>query len=232
VRALAGKLLNNPGSIEVAARNSACELVHQTVHFVAQGNKRHLLSHLIRENNWRQVLVFTRTKHGANRLAETLEKDGIRSAAIHGNKSQSARMRALNDFKSGDVPVLVATDIAARGIDIDELPHVVNFELPNVAEDYVHRIGRTGRAGSTGKAVSLVDSEEIQLLRSIEKLIKRPIERVIVEGFTAPETPHGAAGASQRTEHRTAKSHRGQPERHGHHGGGGSSSRRAPQRRG
>jgi len=183
VRALANQLLNNPGSVDVAPRNSACELVSQTVHLVSQSDKRSLLSHLIREHNWAQVLVFTRTKHGANRLAETLEKDGIPSAAIHGNKSQSARTRALSDFKAGRVPVLVATDIAARGLDIEELPYVVNFELPHVAEDYVHRIGRTGRAGSSGQAVSLVDAEEIQLLRAIEKLIKRPIERVTVEGF-------------------------------------------------
>jgi ATP-dependent RNA helicase RhlE len=129
-------------------------------------------------NDWRQVLVFTKTKHGANRLAESLEKDGIRAAAIHGNKSQSARVRALSEFKSGAVPVLVATDIAARGLDIEELPQVVNFELPNVPEDYVHRIGRTGRAGLTGAALSLVDEDEIGLLRAIERLIRKPIQRV------------------------------------------------------
>ena len=199
VRALAAQLLNNPGSVEVAARNSACELVQQSVHLVDKSHKRHLLSHLIRENNWNQVLVFTRTKHGANRLAETLVKDGIPAAAIHGNKSQSARTRALSDFKRGSVPVLVATDIAARGLDIEQLPHVVNFELPNVAEDYVHRIGRTGRAGNAGHAISLVDAEETQLLRSIEKLIKRPIERVSVQGFVAP---HGSERAGTRSDQR------------------------------
>ena len=183
VRALADKLLNKPGCVDVAPRNTESALVQQVVHLVPKDQKRDLLSHLIRENNWTQVLVFTRTKHGANRLAEKLERDGIASAAIHGNKSQSARTRALAEFKAGRVPVLVATDIAARGLDIEELPHVVNFELPNVAEDYVHRIGRTGRAGSTGIAVSLVDSEEIAFLRDIEKLIKHPIERVVVEGF-------------------------------------------------
>jgi ATP-dependent RNA helicase RhlE len=169
----------------VAPRNTASELVKQTVHLVHKDQKRDVLSHLIRQHNWEQVLVFTRTKHGANRLAEKLEKDGIPAAAIHGNKSQAARTRALQQFKAGEVPVLVATDIAARGLDIVELPHVVNFELPNVPEDYVHRIGRTGRAGSEGAAVSLVDSEEIQLLRQIEKLIKHPIERVTLEGFVA-----------------------------------------------
>ena len=185
VRALAGQLLNKPGHVDVAPRNTASELVQQTVHMVGKNQKRDLLSHLIRENNWGQVLVFTRTKHGANRLAEKLERDGIRTAAIHGNKSQAARTRALAEFKDGRVPVLVATDIAARGLDIVELPHVVNFELPNVAEDYVHRIGRTGRAGVTGSAISLVDSEEMGYLRDIEKLLKRPIERVAVEGFVA-----------------------------------------------
>ncbi len=193
VRTLANSLLNNPGCVDVAPRNTASELVRQTVHMVPKDQKRDVLSHLIKQHNWQQVLVFTRTKHGANRLAEKLEKDGIGAAAIHGNKSQSARTRALADFKKGDIPVLVATDIAARGLDIVELPHVVNFELPNVAEDYVHRIGRTGRAGSEGAAVSLVDSEEIQLLRAIEKLIKRPIERATLEGYVARPASERAA---------------------------------------
>ena len=183
VRALANQLLNSPGCVDVAPRNTASELVQQTVHLVAKDQKRDLLSHLIRENKWEQVLVFTRTKHGANRLAEKLERDGIAAAAIHGNKSQGARTRALAQFKAGEVPVLVATDIAARGLDIEELPHVVNFELPNVPEDYVHRIGRTGRAGSEGTAISLVDAEEVPYLRAIEKLIKRTIDRATVEGF-------------------------------------------------
>jgi ATP-dependent RNA helicase RhlE len=156
------------------------------MHRVPQAHKRDLLAHLIKHHDWQQVLVFTRTKHGANKLAEKLIKDGISAAAIHGNKSQPARTKALASFKDGSVRVLVATDIAARGIDIDQLPQVVNFELPNVAEDYVHRIGRTGRAGSTGSALSLVDDEELAYLRDIEKLIKRSIVRVEVEGFTPP----------------------------------------------
>ncbi|QXP90394.1 DEAD/DEAH box helicase [Methylococcus capsulatus] len=189
IRTLADGLLNNPGYVEVARRNAASDLVDQTVHLVAQEHKRDLLTHLIRRHDWRQVLVFTRTKHGANRLAEKLAEDGIPAAAIHGNKSQSARTRALADFKDGTVPVLVATDIAARGLDIDQLPHVVNFELPNVPEDYVHRIGRTGRAGNAGSAVSLVAKEELKLLGSIERLIKRPIRRGTVEGFNPPSRP-------------------------------------------
>ena len=145
--------------------------------------KRELLAHLITANNWQQVLVFTRTKHGANRLAGQLEKDGIRSAAIHGNKSQGARTKALADFKKGAVRVLVATDIAARGLDIDQLPHVVNYELPNVSEDYVHRIGRTGRAGNEGEAVSLVSVDELKLLRDIERLLKNKIPKQVIKGF-------------------------------------------------
>jgi ATP-dependent RNA helicase RhlE len=157
------------------------------MHRVPQAHKRDLLAHLIKHHNWQQVLVFTRTKHGANKLAEKLIKDGITAAAIHGNKSQSARTKALASFKDGGVRVLVATDIAARGIDIDQLPQVVNFELPNVPEDYVHRIGRTGRAGTTGSALSLVDDEELAYLRDIEKLIKRSIVRVEIEpGFVPP----------------------------------------------
>ena len=217
VRALAGKLLNNPGCVEVAARNTASELVQQTVHMVGKNQKRDLLSHLIRSNNWEQVLVFTRTKHGANRLAEKLERDGIRSAAIHGNKSQAARTRALAEFKGGRVPVLVATDIAARGLDIIELPHVVNFELPNVAEDYVHRIGRTGRAGLTGSAVSLVDSEEMGFLRDIERLLKRPIERVTVQGFV-PNASHDNARDDERPSARPHHRQRaGSPPARKHH---------------
>lgn len=183
IKILADKLLQNPGFVEVARRNSATEQVSQSVHLVEQKHKRDALAHLIKTKSWEQVLVFTRTKHGANKLAEHLEKHGINSSAIHGNKSQSARTRALADFKAGAVKVLVATDIAARGLDIDQLPQVVNFELPNVPEDYVHRIGRTGRAGSTGAAVSLVDFEEGKLLKAIELLIKKSIERVPLTGF-------------------------------------------------
>jgi len=186
IKKLADGLLNKPDFIEVARRNTASELVEQTVHLVKQAHKTALLSYLIKTNDWHQVLVFTRTKHGANRLAEKLIKDDIPAAAIHGNKSQSARTKALADFKNGNIPVLVATDIAARGLDIDQLPQVVNFELPNVPEDYVHRIGRTGRAGSSGAAISLVDFEEAKYLKDIEKLIKREIPKVAVDGFDAP----------------------------------------------
>ncbi|HEY3600271.1 MAG TPA: DEAD/DEAH box helicase, partial [Paraburkholderia sp.] len=174
IKTLADNLLNSPALIEVARRNTTAETVAQKIHPVDRDKKRELLTHLIKQHNWFQVLVFTRTKHGANRLAEQLEKDGISALAIHGNKSQSARTRALSEFKDATLQVLVATDIAARGIDIDQLPHVVNFDLPNVPEDYVHRIGRTGRAGATGEAVSLVCVDELQLLKDIEKLIKRP----------------------------------------------------------
>jgi ATP-dependent RNA helicase RhlE len=186
IKALADGLLRNPGYVEVARRNSTVELISQCVHLIPQKLKSHLLSHLIKHNDWKQVLVFTRTKHGANRLTEKLIADGIPAAAIHGNKSQPARTKALAQFKDGSLPVLVATDIAARGLDIDQLPHVVNFELPNVPEDYVHRIGRTGRAGCCGSAVSLVDREELQSLRGIERLIKRDIPVVEVDSFVPP----------------------------------------------
>ena len=183
IRELATGLLNNPLSIEVAPRNSTAERIEQLVHPVDKANKPALLAHLVVKNSWEQVLVFTRTKHIANRLAERLEREGIQAAAIHGNKSQGARTKALAGFKSGEVRVLVATDIAARGLDIDKLPKVVNFELPNVAEDYVHRIGRTGRAGSAGHAISLVSADEGKLLRGIERLIKQELPREIVAGF-------------------------------------------------
>lgn len=198
IKRLADGLLNKPAFVEVARRNTASELVEQTVHLVKQANKSALMSYLIKKNDWQQVLVFTRTKHGANRLAERLVKDGIPAAAIHGNKSQSARTKALNDFKAGNIPVLVATDIAARGLDIDQLPQVVNFELPNVPEDYVHRIGRTGRAGSAGAAISLVDFEEAKYLKDIEKLIKREIPKVLVEGFEPPAKPEVEAPRAPR----------------------------------
>ena len=183
IKKLADSLLNKPVLIEVARRNTASEQVDQSVYPVDKGRKRELLSHLITMGNWQQVLVFTRTKHGANRLCGQLEKDGISSSAIHGNKSQGARTKALAGFKKGSVRVLVATDIAARGIDIDHLPHVVNYELPNVPEDYVHRIGRTGRAGNEGEALSLVCIDEKMLLRNIEKLIKKDIPKVNLEAF-------------------------------------------------
>jgi ATP-dependent RNA helicase RhlE len=183
IRKLADKLLNAPVLIEVARRNTSAELVSQVIHPVDRERKRELLSFMVGSQNWRQVLVFTRTKHGANRLSQQLEKDGISSAAIHGNKSQGARTRALANFKRGEVRVLVATDIAARGLDIDQLPHVVNYELPNVPEDYVHRIGRTGRAGNEGQAVSLVCVDEHKLLGDIERLLKRDISKIVISGY-------------------------------------------------
>lgn len=184
IKRLADGLLNSPTLIEVAQRNTASERIQQTIHFVDKGRKRELLSFLIGSENWRQVLVFTRTKHGANRLAKQLEEDGLTAAAIHGNKSQGARTKALADFKQGKVRVLVATDIAARGLDIDQLPHVVNFELPNVSEDYIHRIGRTGRAGKEGEAISLVCVDEHKLLRDIERLIKLNLPKKVIDGFS------------------------------------------------
>ena len=183
IKGLADGLLNKPAMIEVARRNATAELITQKIYPVDRERKRELLTKLIKDHNWFQVLVFTRTKHGANNLAENLAKDGIPSMAIHGNKSQAARTRALAEFKTGKLQVLCATDIAARGIDISELPHVVNYELPNVAEDYVHRIGRTGRAGSEGEASSLVCIDEHKLLNDIERLIKREIPVVQVPGF-------------------------------------------------
>ncbi|WP_176327807.1 DEAD/DEAH box helicase [Burkholderia vietnamiensis] len=211
IKALADSLLDSPALIEVARRNTTAETVAQKIHPVDRDRKRELLTHLIREHNWFQVLVFTRTKHGANRLAEQLTKDGISAMAIHGNKSQSARTRALAEFKNNTLQVLVATDIAARGIDIDQLPHVVNFDLPNVPEDYVHRIGRTGRAGATGEAVSLVCVDEKQLLRDIERLIKREIPQEVIAGFE-PDPNVKPEPIQQR---------RGQQPRGGGNGGGG-----------
>lgn len=184
IRVLARKMLNKPEEVSVARRNTASELVEQTALYVDKNSKRALLSYLIKELEWYQTLVFTRTKHGADKLVRQLTQDGIKALAIHGNKSQNARTRALSNFKDGSLTVLVATDIAARGIDIDQLPNVVNYELPNVPEDYVHRIGRTGRAGVEGQAVSLVNAEEVKLLRAIERLINRDIEVVEIEGYT------------------------------------------------
>ncbi|MCA9041291.1 MAG: DEAD/DEAH box helicase, partial [Planctomycetaceae bacterium] len=169
IRKLAGSFLTNPVSVDVSPKNTAAETIEQQVFHVDQKRKAEFLSRLIRDNDWKQVLIFTRTKHGANRLARRLEDDGIATAAIHGNKSQNARTKALADFKKGAIVALVATDIAARGLDIEQLPHVVNFELPNVPEDYVHRIGRTGRAGLSGRAVSLVSADEEDLMRAIER---------------------------------------------------------------
>ncbi|MFA5700145.1 MAG: DEAD/DEAH box helicase [Desulfuromonas sp.] len=183
IKNLADKLLHKPVMIEVARRNTAAEQVSQTVYPIDKSRKRELLSHLIGSQNWQQVLVFARTKHGSNRLAQQLERDGIRSTAIHGNKSQGARTKALADFKAGRARVLVATDIAARGLDIEQLPFVVNYDLPNIPEDYVHRIGRTGRAGHTGQAISLVAGDETRLLQAIEKMLQKKITKEHVKGY-------------------------------------------------
>jgi ATP-dependent RNA helicase RhlE len=183
IRRLADGLLDNPAAVQVTPRNTPTELVTQVVHMVDRERKRELLSHLIKTGRIDQALVFTRTKHGANRLAQQLERDGILATAIHGNKSQPQRVRALADFKAGRFAVLVATEVAARGLDIEALPHVVNFELPMVPEDYVHRIGRTGRAGVDGDAVSLVCVDELKLLNDIERVLGRGIPRETISGF-------------------------------------------------
>ncbi len=196
IRALAKGLVNDPVEIDVSPRNTTTELVTQWIAPVDKQRKAALLTHLIQDNNWFQVLVFSRTKHGANKLAKQLESNGIEAAAIHGNKSQNARTRALADFKNGKIRALVATDIAARGLDIEQLPQVVNVDLPNVPEDYVHRIGRTGRAGATGQAISLVSADEAQQLKDIERLTQQQLERKIVAGFE-PGEPLPAAGALQ-----------------------------------
>ena len=220
IRRLADGLLTDPAMVEVAARNTASELVRQLVLPVDRERKRELLSHLVRSGRIEQALVFARTKHGANRLAQQLERDGISTAAIHGNRSQPQRVRALADFKAGRVAVLVATEIAARGLDIDALPHVVNYELPMVAADYVHRIGRTGRAGADGDAISLVCVDEYKLLADIETLLGRRIPQEVVRGFEpdrsirpepirqrsaehlarAPRSQHGAARPARRAD--------------------------------
>jgi ATP-dependent RNA helicase RhlE len=211
IRALAQRLLHDPLSIQVAPRNAPIELVEQRAYRVSKDQKRHLLAHLIQEGGWPQVLIFTRTKHGANRLTQQLEGAGVRAVAIHGNKSQAARVKALDMFKRAQVTALVATEVAARGLDIKELPYVVNYELPNVPEDYVHRIGRTGRAGALGQAVSLVSPDEGGLLRDIERVLRRSVPIVETPAFKVVETaaqpaPHGARAAQA-------------PARHGHHGG-------------
>ncbi|MEN8720807.1 MAG: DEAD/DEAH box helicase [Oceanococcaceae bacterium] len=194
IERLARGLLRDPISIDVAPKNTAAEAVTQHVVKVAKADKRRMLSAFIRGQSWRQTLVFTKTKHGANRLAQQLVTDGLTAAAIHGNKSQTARTKALDGFKAGAIDVLVATDIAARGIDIKELPQVVNYELPHVAEDYVHRIGRTGRASASGQALSLVEPDEIRLLRGVERLINRkvpemPLPAEVQQAYNNPPVP-------------------------------------------
>jgi ATP-dependent RNA helicase RhlE len=183
IKKLAYTILNNPVQVEATPENTAVEIIEQKVYRVAKGKKVGLIIKLISDGNWKQVLVFTRTKHGANNLCKKMIGAGISAAAIHGNKSQGARTKALAGFKNGSVRVLVATDIAARGLDIPLLPHVINFELPNISEDYVHRIGRTGRAGASGEAISLVSADETTYLRDIQKLIDMKIPMEIVEGF-------------------------------------------------
>jgi ATP-dependent RNA helicase RhlE len=207
IKELASKFLRNPATVQITPQNTAAELVRQVVHPVDRERKRALLSHLITSRKLQQVLVFTRTKHGANRLSEQLDKDGISSLAIHGNKSQPQRIKALEDFKKGAVRVLVATDIAARGLDIDTLPHVVNYELPQVPEDYIHRIGRTGRAGAEGEALSLVCVDEQGLLKDIEKLLRKSLTKDVIQGY-APDPSIPA-----------------EPIQTGRQGGGGSRSR-------
>jgi ATP-dependent RNA helicase RhlE len=234
IRDLANRFVRNPVSVQVTPRNATAEKVEQSAYRVPKEHKRHLLAHLIKEGDWHQVLVFTRTKHGANRLTQQLERAGITAMAIHGNKSQNARVRALEDFKENRITALVATEVAARGLDIKELPHVVNYELPNVPEDYVHRIGRTARAGSTGAAVSLVSPDEVPLLRDIEKMLKRPVEFAatpkfeIAEGTNTPRAESREPGEYQphqdprrRPEHRRAGGHGGQGGQRGNHGRGG-----------
>jgi ATP-dependent RNA helicase RhlE len=237
IRDLANRFVKNPVSVQVTPRNATADKVEQSAYRVPKDHKRHLLAHLINEGNWHQVLVFTRTKHGANRLTQQLERAGITAMAIHGNKSQNARVRALEDFKENRITALVATEVAARGLDIKELPHVVNYELPNVPEDYVHRIGRTARAGSSGAAVSLVSPDEVPLLKDIEKLLKRNVEFAptpkfeIREGSHTPRPESREPGEYQphqdprrRPEHRRPRG--GQPQAgRGHRQGG---SQRAP----
>ncbi len=223
IRQLANGFLRNPIGVQVTPRNATADKVEQSAYRVPKDHKRHLLAHLIKEGDWHQVLVFTRTKHGANRLQQQLERTGITAMAIHGNKSQNARVRALEDFKENRITVLVATEVAARGLDIKELPHVVNYELPNVPEDYVHRIGRTARAGSTGAAVSLVSPDEVSYLRDIEKLLKRKIDFVEPPKFEIKEGTHTPrAEGTESGEYQPHQDPRRRPEhRRGGRPGGG-----------
>jgi ATP-dependent RNA helicase RhlE len=223
IRDLARQFLRNPAALQVTPRNATADRVEQSAYRVPKDHKRHLLAHLIKEGDWHQVLVFTRTKHGANRLTQQLERAGINAMAIHGNKSQNARVKALQDFKDNQITALVATEVAARGLDIKELPHVVNYELPNVPEDYVHRIGRTARAGSTGAAVSLVSPDEMSYLRDIEKLLKRKIDFLEPPKFEIKEGTHTpraqSAGSGEYQPHQDPR--RAQQRRRGPQSGGG-----------
>ena len=226
IRKLASSFMHEPVTVEVARRNTPAELVAQVVHPVDSHRKRELLAHLVKTNDWKQVLVFCKTKHGANRLAHQLSREGVNADAIHGNKSQNQRERALAEFKEGKVRVLVATDIAARGLDIEALPHVVNYDLPHVAEDYVHRIGRTGRAGVEGEAVSFVSAEERPLMAAIERLINRKVENRAVEGF------HPGSGAPRAAQQQQPSRSNGQRHHHRDRQPGNGQGRNNVQRRG
>jgi ATP-dependent RNA helicase RhlE len=243
IRELASRILRDPAEIEVAPRNATADRVEQRVYRVSKEDKRHLLAHLIQDGDWHQVLVFTRTKHGANRLAQQLESAGVSTAAIHGNKSQGARVRALSDFKANKVTALVATEVAARGLDIKELPHVVNYELPNVPQDYVHRIGRTARAGGSGCAVSLVSADETGLLKDIERLLGTGLQVVAAPAFAVPPAARtGSARTSspsaqlpgtpsgRHAQAPSAQRHGSPPGQHSRHRGKGSRPQHAPHR--
>ncbi len=227
IRKLAASFMNSPVTVEVARRNTPAELVAQVQHPVSHDRKRELLAHLVKSNDWRQVLVFVKTKHGANRLAQQLERAGIEADAIHGNKAQNHRTRTLARFKDNELRVLVATDIAARGLDIEALPHVVNYDLPHVAEDYVHRIGRTGRAGVEGEAVSLVSNTDRPLMAAIERLMNRKVDQRVIEGFE-PGTPSREPREPQQPRQHQRQPQRRPEQRHGqprHNGNRGQSPR-------
>ncbi len=232
IKQLAANTLNSPAEIQVAQQNTTADRVSQVVYPVDKARKRELLSHRIGAENWQQVLVFMRTKHGSNRLAAQLEADGITATAIHGNKSQTARTRALADFKRGAVRVLVATDLAARGLDIDRLPHVVNFELPNVPEDYVHRIGRTARAGNEGSAVSLVCVDELKLLRDIENLLGTKIEKEFVPGYEVDPRIRAEPIQNGRSQRSSGSRNGGANKRRGNAPKGHTAKRSGPPKRG
>jgi ATP-dependent RNA helicase RhlE len=232
IKALADSMLNSPVTIEVAKRNSTAETIQHCVHPVDRTAKSKLLSYIIGSRNLHQVLVFTRTKHGADRLARQLVQDGLSATAIHGNKTQGARTRALAEFKSNKVRILVATDIAARGLDIDQLPLVVNFDLPMVAEDYVHRIGRTGRAGNEGQAISLVSVDENRLLKDIERLLKRDIPKTIIPGFEPDPSLKAQAPSPSRNTRPTGRPQSFGGKRQGGWQGGGQGKAKVNSRRG